>query len=113
MLFKDNLKLKIKMVFTADEIELIVGELCSLKKECTPEQLISNPKYSDFISQNKVFYEMIISEQGVDPIIFKEMLKMKRRLESGEDQYSVDVRFGQFMANKYIDPVINKPGAKP
>ena len=42
------------------------------------------------------------------PVIFKQMMKMKRELESGKDQYSVDVKFGQYMADKYIDPVINK-----
>jgi hypothetical protein len=51
-----------------------------------------------------MFYETILNGQ-FEPTIFKEMMKMKRRLESGEDQYSVDVRFGQFMASKYIDPV--------
>jgi hypothetical protein len=40
--------------------------------------------------------------------IFKEMMKMKRRLESGEDQYSVDVKFGQFMADKYLKPIVEK-----
>jgi hypothetical protein len=37
-----------------------------------------------------------------------EMMKRKRELESGKDQYSVDVKFGQYMADKYINPVINK-----
>jgi hypothetical protein len=35
-------------------------------------------------------------------------MKRKRELESGKDQYSVDVKFGQYMADKYINPVINK-----
>ena len=51
---------------------------------------------------------MTISQEGVDFNIFKEMMKMKRRLESGEEQYSVDVRFGKFMAEKYIDPLTHK-----
>ena len=98
------------MVLTADEVELIVKELTDLKSKCTPEQINSMEKYTEFRTQNRTFYEMIISPEGVDPIIFKEMLKMKRRLENGEDQYSVDVRFGSFMAQKYIDPVIKKEG---
>jgi hypothetical protein len=55
-----------------------------------------------------MLYEMVFSKEGVNDMVFKEMMKMKRRLEAGEDQYSVDVRFGQFMAKEYIDPVIKK-----
>ena len=40
--------------------------------------------------------------------IFKEMTQMKRRLEQGDDQYSVDVNFGKFMADKFVNPVVNK-----
>jgi hypothetical protein len=36
------------------------------------------------------------------------MMKRKREIEAGKDQYSVDVKFGKFMAEKYIDPVIKK-----
>ena len=98
------------MVLTADEVELLVQELTDLKSKFTLEQINAMEKYNDFKTQNRTFYEMIVSPQGVDPVIFKEMLKMKRRLENGEDQYSVDVRFGSFMAQKYIDPVIKKEG---
>jgi hypothetical protein len=96
------------MVYTADEIETFVKELSELKGKITIEEINSMEKFNDFKSQNRIFYEMILSKDGVDNTIFKEMMKMKRRLEKGEDQYSVDVRFGNFMANKYIDPVINK-----
>jgi hypothetical protein len=41
--------------------------------------------------------------------IFNQMMAMKRRVEGGEDQYSVDVRFGKFMAEKYIDPLVSSP----
>ena len=40
--------------------------------------------------------------------IFKEMMKMKRKLESGEDQYSVDVKFGKYMGSIYLDPIAKK-----
>jgi len=96
------------MVYTADEIETFVKELSELKGKITIEEINNMEKFNDFKSQNRIFYEMILSKDGVDNTIFKEMMKMKRRLEKGEDQYSVDVRFGNFMANKYIDPVINK-----
>jgi hypothetical protein len=94
------------MSFTADEVEAIVEQIGLLKKDHTIEQINQMDTFSDFRTKNKMLYEMIVSPQGTNPVIFKEMMKMKRRLESGEDQYSVDVRFGQFMAEKYIDPVI-------
>ena len=96
------------MSFTADDIEAIVKELVLLKNTFTVEQINDIPKFIDFRTQNQVFYETILSPQGMNQTVFKEMMKMKRRLESGEDQYSVDVRFGKFMAEKYVDPVINK-----
>ena len=96
------------MSFTADDIEAIVKELVLLKNTFTVEQINNIPKFIDFRTQNQVFYETILSPQGMNQTVFKEMMKMKRRLESGEDQYSVDVRFGKFMAEKYVDPVINK-----
>lgn len=98
------------MVFTADEIEKIVNELTFLKQNCTLDEINSNPEYDSFREQNRMFYDMILSEEGINQPVFKEMMKMKRRLEAGEDQYSVDVRFGQFMASRYIDPVVkSKP----
>jgi hypothetical protein len=96
------------MAFTADQIEILVQELTDLKSKYSIEQINEMEKYSAFKAQNRTFYEMITSPDGVDPVIFKEMIRMKRRLESGEDQYSVDVRFGSYMAQKYIDPVIKK-----
>jgi hypothetical protein len=51
-------------------------------------------------------YDMIVKENDFNEEIFKELIRMKRRLESGEDQYSVDVKFGKFMAEKYIEPVL-------
>ena len=67
------------------------------------------PEYESFRKSNRMFYEMILSDPNIlNSEILAQMLKMKRKLESGEDQYSVDVKFGQYMANKYIDPVIKK-----
>jgi hypothetical protein len=96
------------MSYTADQIEVIVQELTDLKSKYTIEQINEMEKYNAFKTQNRTFYEMITSPDGVDPHIFKEMIRMKRRLENGEDQYSVDVRFGSYMAQKYIDPVVKK-----
>lgn len=93
------------MSFTADQIEEIVSKLIKLKETHTSEEINRLEEYNDFKTKNRMFYEMIVSEEGLDQVIFKEMMKMKRRLEAGEDQYSVDVKFGQFMATKYIDPV--------
>jgi hypothetical protein len=94
------------MVFTADEIETFVKELSELKLTTNVDEINKMEKFNEFKNQNKLFYEMILSKEGLDTLIFKEMMKMKRRLESGEEQYDVDVRFGQFMANRFIDPVI-------
>ena len=95
------------MSLTANEIESIIEELNYLKTIKSIEEINAMERFNDFKIKNKMFYEMIISG-NMDPVIFKEMMKMKRRLESGEDQYSVDVHFGQFMAEKYIEPVTKK-----
>ena len=96
------------MSFTADEIERIVDKLSELKKTHTLEQINDMEEFVDFRTKNRMFYEMIVSKEEMDQTIYKELLKMKRRLEKGENQYSVDVRFGQYMASKYIDPVMKK-----
>ena len=44
--------------------------------------------------------------------IYKNMMKMKRKLEGGEDQYSVDVKFGEFMAEKYLKPIVDQKEQK-
>jgi hypothetical protein len=44
----------------------------------------------------------------MDLTIFKQLMSMKRKLEEGEEQYSVDVKVGQMMAEKYLDPVLSK-----
>ena len=95
------------MSFTADQIEAIIIKLSKLKDTFTIEQINEMEEFNDFKIKNRVFYETVLSG-NMEPVIFKEMMKMKRRLESGEDQYSVDVRFGKYMSTKYIDPVINK-----
>ena len=89
----------------ADEIERIVAELSLLKDSLSKEEL--DVKYTDFRTKNRMFYETILNGQ-FEPEIFKEMMKMKRKLEKGEDQYSVDVKFGQYMTDKYIAPALKK-----
>jgi len=89
----------------ADEIECIVAELILLKDTLSKEEL--DVKYTDFRTKNRMFYETILNGQ-FEPEIFKEMMKMKRKLENGEDQYSVDVKFGQYMTDKYITPALKK-----
>jgi hypothetical protein len=96
------------MSFTADEVESIIKKLTQLKETHTMEQVNKLEEFLPFRTQNRMLYEMVFSKEGVNDMVFKEMMKMKRRLEAGEDQYSVDVRFGQFMAKEYIDPVIKK-----
>jgi len=91
----------------SDSIEKITNELLLLKQTKTKEQIDSMEQFLEIRTKQKMLYETILSND-FNKDIFKEMMKMKRRLESGEDQYSVDVRFGKFMAEKYIDPVIKK-----
>jgi hypothetical protein len=96
--------------YTADQIEKIVAELVELKSQGHDIQSVNKMEsFTDFRTSNRMFYEMILTEDNIhkNPI-YKQMIKMKRRLEAGEDQYSVDVKFGQYMADKYIDPVIKK-----
>lgn len=91
----------------ADQIEETVSKLLELVKSIPRNEIDALEEFSFFKQNNKTFYELILNKQH-DPIIFKEMMKMKRRLESGEEQYSVDVKFGTYMSEKFIDPVIKK-----
>lgn len=91
---------------TADSIEKIVYRLVELKKTHNEYQIDSLEEFSDFRNEFKMLYDMVVKEPTFEMNIFKEMMKMKRRLESGEEQYSVDVRFGEYMADRYIHPVI-------
>jgi hypothetical protein len=92
------------MSFTADQVEEIVKELMELKKTHSVEDINGMTKFDDFKLKNKVFYNTILSDD-MDMEIFKQMMFMKRKLESGEEQYSVDVKFGKYMSDKYIEPV--------
>jgi len=78
-----------------------------IKKTKSIVEISEMPDFSEFKKSQKLLYETVLSD-GMDMSIFKNMMNMKRRLESGEDQYSVDVRVGQMMAEKYIDPVVKR-----
>jgi hypothetical protein len=92
---------------SADEVEEIFKQLNVLKKDYSKETIDLIPEFEQFRTEQKLFYETILKED-MDPTIFKQMMKMKRRLESGEDSYGVDVKFGKFMAEKFIDPIVKK-----
>jgi len=94
-------------MFTADQLERDVYRLLNAIKHQTISQIENSPDFDKFRKDNKIMYDMII-DNDFNEEIFKEMLRMKRRLEAGEDQYSVDVRFGQFMADRYLTPVKEK-----
>jgi hypothetical protein len=87
----------------AELIEKYVAELRMDMKILSVEDINKMDKYFTFKNDpnTKMLYEIII-KGDFNKGIFKEMMRMKRRLEDGEDQYSVDVRFGQFMADKYL-----------
>ena len=89
----------------AVEIEETVNKLLYLKKHMSISEINEIEEFKHFKEENKLFYEMILSDD-MDMNIYRQMLKMKRRLERGEDQYSVDVKFGKYMAEKFVDPVV-------
>ena len=89
----------------AVQIEETVNKLLYLKKHISIEQINELEEFKPFKEENKIFYEMILND-NMDMDIYRQMMKMKRKLESGEDQYSVDVKFGKYMAEKFIDPVV-------
>lgn len=89
----------------ANEIEETVNKLLYLKKHISIEQINELEEFKQFKEENKIFYEMILND-NMDMDIYRQMMKMKRKLESGEDQYSVDVKFGKYMAEKFVDPVV-------
>jgi len=89
----------------ADEIEAVVDKLLKLKKNNIDVNSLT--EFDDFRLHNKLFYETVMSD-SFDTNIYKQMMVMKRRLEGGEDPYSVDVKFGEYMAEKYINPVISR-----
>ena len=93
------------MSLKADDIEKIVAEILSFKNIFPRSKL--DDLYLDFRTKNRMFYEMIMDNQ-FDTEIFKEMMKAKRKLEAGQDQYSVDTQFGKFMADKFITPALEK-----
>jgi hypothetical protein len=89
----------------AVEIEEVVNKLLYLKKHMHVSEINELEEFKQFKEENKLFYEMILSD-NMDMGIYRQMMKMKRKLESGEDQYSVDVKFGKYMAEKFVDPVV-------
>jgi len=89
----------------AVQIEEFVNKLLYLKKHISIEQINELEEFKQFKEENKIFYEMILND-NMDMGIYRQMMKMKRKLESGEDQYSVDVKFGKYMAEKFVDPVV-------
>ena len=91
------------MSLSADEIEKIVESILQLKEKVSRQELDTH--FLDFRTKNRIFYETLLNGQ-FQPEIFKEMMKRKRELESGKDQYSVDVKFGEYMAEKYLAPAL-------
>jgi|LakMenEpi03Aug12_release.lakeMendotaPanAssembly.Ray.scaffolds.fasta_scaffold1239970_2 hypothetical protein len=95
------------MTTPASEIERIVNSLIKLKETKSKEFIDNLEEYLEFRTNNKLLYETVLSND-MDMSIFKKMMSMKKKLEDGDDQYSVDVKFGQYMADKYLDPIVKK-----
>lgn len=97
------------MSMKADDIEKIVKELL-LSKDVFPREELDK-RYLDFRTSNRMFYETILNGE-FDNLIFEQMMKAKRKLELGQDQFSVDQEFGQFMADRYVTPALKKANKK-
>jgi len=95
-------------MFSADQLQHDVYTLVNARKHHTVSEIENSPEFDNFRKDNKMIYDMIVKENDFNEEIFKELIRMKRRLEAGEDQYSVDVRFGQFMADRYLAPIKEK-----
>ena len=91
----------------ADIIEKYVYSLLEYKKTKPRSEINDIPDFDEFKTTNKLLYETVLSDD-FDIGIFKQMMAMKRKIEDGKDQYSVDVKFGKFMAEKYLDPIVSK-----
>lgn len=91
----------------ASEIELVVGTLLELKKKLPKEEIDKYADFLEFRNTQKMLYETVLSND-FSPEIFKVMMDHKRKIESGADQYSVDVSFGQIMADRYIPESLKK-----
>ncbi len=85
----------------ASEIEEIVNKLLVFKEKFTKSEIDTFPEFENFRKTQKMFYETILSD-SFDPVIFNIMMENKRKIENGADQYSIDVAFGQYMADRYI-----------
>jgi hypothetical protein len=91
-----------------EEIEEVVNSLLKLKIEGkSKEEIDSLSEFNEFRTSNKLFYDTIMNGE-FSPEIFKKMMSLKRKIDDGGDSYEADVKFGKFMAEKYIDPVIKK-----
>jgi hypothetical protein len=91
----------------ASEVEEYVYSLMELKKTKNKAEIDTIESFQTFKTKNRMLYEMVLCEE-MDINIFRQMMAMKRKLENGEDQYAVDVKVGQMMAEKYLDPVVKK-----
>jgi len=76
----------------------------SIKDNTFSEDLVDE----SFKKNYKSLYDILISKDSYNEEIFQKLMSMKEKLEKGEDSYKVDVELGQYMAEKYIDPVIKK-----
>jgi hypothetical protein len=91
----------------ASEIESIVAKLLELKNEYSIEYINTLPEFEEFRKTQRMFYETVLSGT-FEPEIFKVMMDYKRKIENGSDQYSIDVQFGQYMADRYIPESLKK-----
>lgn len=89
----------------ASEIIKVTNNILADLKNGTFDPL--KDEYYTFKTEHKSLYEIVISPD-FNMEIFIQMMTLKNRLEAGEDSYKIDVELGQYMAERYIDPVVKK-----
>ena len=87
----------------ADELIRLTKEIRKRLKNGTFDEI----DFIAFKNDHLSLYEIVISKD-YNEFIFNKIMDSLKRLEAGEDSYKVDVDLGYFMAEKYVDPVVDK-----
>ena len=85
----------------SDKITYTVNSI----REAIKSGTFDENEYTHFKNSHRSLYEIIINDD-FNENIFNKFMTCLKKVENGEDSYKVDVEVGQYMAEKYIDPVI-------
>jgi len=68
--------------------------------------------YKTLFDENPMLFSMAI-KPDFNSEIFDKLIAYRKKIESGEaTQQDMDVAFGKVMANKYVDPIVEKLNKK-